>query len=34
MANKNITQIVQNLSDLLDAVEADTEQTTKKTRNY
>lgn len=30
MAHKNITQIVQNLSDLLTAVEADTEQTTKK----
>lgn len=30
MANKNITKIVQNLSDLLNAVEADTEKTTKK----
>ena len=30
MANKNVTQIVQNLSDLLKAVEADTEKTTKK----
>lgn len=30
MANKKITQIVQNLSDLLNAVEADTEKTEKK----
>ena len=30
MANKNVTQIVQNLSDLLNAVEADTAKTTKK----
>lgn len=30
MANKNITKIVQNLSDLLNAVEADTEKTIKK----
>lgn len=30
MANKNVTKIVQNLSDLLTAVEADTEKTTKK----
>ena len=30
MANKNVTKIVQNLSDLLKAVEADTEKTTKK----
>ena len=30
MANKNVTKIVQNLSDLLNAVEADTEETTKK----
>ena len=33
MANKNITKIVQNLSDLLNAVEADTEKTTKKLEN-
>lgn len=33
MANKKITQIVQNLSDLLNAVEADTEKTTKKLEN-
>lgn len=30
MAHKNITQIVKTLSELLDAVEADTENTTKK----
>ena len=33
MAHKNITQIVQNLSELLDAVEADTEKTTEKLEN-
>lgn len=33
MANKNVTKIVQNLSDLLNAVEADTEKTTKKLEN-
>lgn len=33
MASKNITKIVQNLNDLLNAVEADTEKTTKKLEN-